>query len=155
MVPGNDNRFFDRGQSPPCRKVECAGDLEQIKQKMILCQLMQEPSAGTVPSVRYKKLGNVWLIYSSLHYNLSWFSYRLQTESFWVKHHCGVKRVEGRVEAVMFKYSKCYLFGLFCTKVSGSLIPRPLPTWEKGLVSTVCACIKLFLKYSGYKHVAN
>ena len=30
MVPGNDNQFFDRGQSPPCSsKAECGGDLEQ------------------------------------------------------------------------------------------------------------------------------
>ena len=42
-----------------------------------------------------------------------------------------------------------------------SLVPRPLPTREKVPVSTVCACVKLFVKftvkYSGYlnKHVAK
>ena len=29
MVLGNDNQFFDRGQSPPCSsKAECGGDLK-------------------------------------------------------------------------------------------------------------------------------
>ena len=38
----------------------------QSIQKMILCQLVQEPRAGTVPSMQYLKWGNVWLIYGSL-----------------------------------------------------------------------------------------
>ena len=40
----------------------------QSIQKMILCQLVQEPSAGTFPSLSYKKWGNVWLICGSLRY---------------------------------------------------------------------------------------
>ena len=43
----------------------------QSIQKIIICQLVQEPSAGTVPSVRYLKWNNVWQIYGSLHYKNS------------------------------------------------------------------------------------
>ena len=66
MVLGNDNRFFDRGQSPPySSKAECGGNLEQSSIDSEDDSL-PEPSAGTVPSVSYKKWGNVWLIYGSL-----------------------------------------------------------------------------------------
>ena len=39
-----------------------------VSQKTVFCLLVQEPCAVTIPSMSYKKWGNVWLIYGSLHY---------------------------------------------------------------------------------------
>ena len=40
----------------------------QSSQKTILCLLVQEPCAGTIPSASYTKQRNVWPIYGSLRY---------------------------------------------------------------------------------------
>ena len=69
MVQGNDNWFLTAGSLRHIaqrQSVVAISNKVQSIQKMTLCQLVQEPSARTVPSVSYKKWGNVWLIYGSL-----------------------------------------------------------------------------------------
>ena len=69
MMQGVDNWFFTMcslRHVAQRQNVVATSNKVQSSQKTILCLLVQEPCAGTVPSTSYKKWGNVWLIYGSL-----------------------------------------------------------------------------------------
>ena len=68
LDPGRGWKYRRLCSVPPLQNVVATSNKVQSSQKTIFCLLVQEPCAGTVPSTSYKKWGNVWLIYGSLHY---------------------------------------------------------------------------------------